>query len=198
MTRSQVYNLFRKVHLYTGLTLFTFVVMYFITGYPIIHNQWFDDAEPTHSQRTVPLAQPPGEPLRAYAVWLQESLDLPGKRTRAQQLKDGRWRFEYWRPGTLHQVHVTAEGDSAQVNTRRENWRVTLVGFHRMHNYGGGWLYDIWVLFYDLASASLIVFALSGIYLWWRLTSRKLVGYICLAISWGFAAATICYLMYAP
>ena len=67
-----------------------------------------------------------------------------------------------------------------------------------MHNYGGGWLYDIWVVFYDLASASLILFAISGIYLWWRLTRRKLWGWICLGISWGFAAVTICYLMYAP
>jgi len=31
---------------------------------------------------------------------------------------------------------------------------------------GGGWLYDLWAVVYDLASASMILFALSGIYLW--------------------------------
>ena len=198
MTKAQVYSLFRKVHLYAGLSLFTFVVMYFVTGYPIIHHDWFDDAEPVKSERTVELVHPPGEPLKEYAVLLQDQLGLRGKRTLSRQLKDGRWKFEYWRPGTFHQVHVSADGVTAQVASRKENWRTTLVGFHRMHNYGGGWLYDVWVVFYDLASASLVLFAISGIYLWWRLTRRKLWGFVCLGISWSFAAVTICYLMYAP
>lgn len=198
MTRAQVYTLFRKVHLYAGLSLFTFVLMYFVTGYPIIHHDWFDEGEPLRSERQADVSQPPGEPLKEYAVWLQDELGLAGKRTGARKLKDGRWKFEYWRPGTLHEVHVSADGATAHIATRQESWRTTLVGFHRMHNYGGGWLYDIWVVFYDLASASLIVFAFSGIYLWWRLTRRRLWGWICLGVSWGFAAVTVGYLMYAP
>ena len=69
----------------------------------------------------------------------------------------------FWRPGTLHRVDVAADGAGATVSTRRENLRTTLVGFHRMHRYGGGWLYDLWVVCYDLASLSLILFAISGV-----------------------------------
>ena len=84
------------------------------------------------------------------------------------------------------------------MTTRTENARDVLVGFHRLHGYGGGWLYDMWVLFYDLASLSMIVFALTGIYLWWRLTKRRFWGWLCLGLSWGYAAVTVGWLLWAP
>ena len=58
-----------------------------------------------------------------------------------------------------------ANGDSARVVTQQLGWQRTMVGFHRMHNYGDGGIYELWVLYYDLASLSLILFALIGIYL---------------------------------
>ena len=113
-------------------------------------------------------------------------------------MDDGGWRFRYSRPGTFHEALVTAAGDSVRIFRREENARTTLVGFHRLHGYGGGWLYDIWVVFYDLASLSLVVFSLTGIYLWYRLTRRRLLGWVFLGISYGYAGVTILYLMYAP
>ena len=44
----------------------------------------------------------------------------------------------------------------------------------------------------------MILFAISGIYLWYRRTRRKLVGWIFLGVSYGYAGMTILYLMYAP
>ena len=73
---------------------------------------------------------------------------------------------------------MTAAGDSVHIFRREEDARTTLVGFHRLHGYGGGWLYDIWVVFYDLASLALILFTLTGIYLWYRLTKHRLLGWI--------------------
>lgn len=53
MARAGVYNVIRKTHLYAGLVLLVFVVMYFVTGYPITHNQWFDAQDPVKTERTV-------------------------------------------------------------------------------------------------------------------------------------------------
>ena len=198
MAGAQLYTLLRKVHLYTGLSLLTFVVMYFVTGYPIIHEDLMARPDPVHTERVEVLARPPSAPLAAYAEYLQEQLQLPGKRTEAHRLDDGRHRFEIFRPGFFHEVVVDAAGDTARIHSRQEGLRQTLVGFHRMHGYGGGWLYDLWVLFYDLASLSLIAFAASGIYLWWRLSRRKVWGAFCLAVSWGYAAITVAYLICAP
>ena len=94
------YTLLRKVHLYSGLVLLTFVVMYFVTGYPMIHHSWFPDPEPVKSTRTEPLSYAgPMEP-EAYSLYLQEAFGLRGKRQPGRRMDDGGWRFRYFRPGS--------------------------------------------------------------------------------------------------
>ena len=51
--------------------------------------------------------------------------------------------LEYFRPGIFHEVDLVANGDSARVVTQRFGWQRTMVGFHRMHNYGGGGIYEL-------------------------------------------------------
>ncbi|HCL27287.1 MAG TPA: hypothetical protein DIC52_02490 [Candidatus Latescibacteria bacterium] len=138
-----LFTLLRKVHLYSSLVLLTFVVMYFVTGYIMVHHSWFPDPTPFKSACTEPLS---------YAGPMDPEV-----------MEDGGWRFRYARPGTFHEAVVTAAGDSVHIFRREEDARTTLVGFHRLHGYGGGWLYDIWVVFYDLASLALILFPLTGI-----------------------------------
>jgi hypothetical protein len=192
------YTLLRKIHLYAALSIMVFVVMYFVTGYPMIHHDWFPHSEPVKTTRTEsPAYTGPKEPA-AYSNYLQETFDLRGKLTRQQRLKDGSWEFRYSRPGTFHEAVVTPAGDSVRITTREENAIDTMIGFHRLRGYGGGKLYNVWALLYDLASFSLIVFACTGIYLWYRLTKKKLLGWIFLGISYGYAAVTVLYLMYGP
>jgi hypothetical protein len=192
------YTLLRKIHLYAGLVILAFVVMYFVTGYLWIHRNWFPNPEPLKTTRTEMLVYTgPKEPA-AYSSYLQETFDLRGKPTQPRRLNDGSWEFRYFRPGTVYEAVVAPAGDSVRIMTREENAADTMVGFHRLHGYGGEKLYSVWALLYDLASFSLIVFAFTGIYLWYRLTKKKLLGWIVLGISYGYAAVTILYLMYAP
>lgn len=51
---------------------------------------------------------------------------------------------------------------------------------------------------YELASAAMVVFAATGIYLWYKLTRRPLLGWMLLALSFSFAGGTILYLVHAP
>ncbi len=192
------YTLLRKIHLYSGLILMTFVVMYFVTGYVMVHHDWFPHAEPVATTRTEPLEFAAVEDPKAYSLYLQQTFDLRGKRQEPRRGDDGSWRFRYFRPGTFHEAVVAADGKSVTITSRDETAHATMVGYHRLHGYGGGWLYDVWAVLYDLASLSMILFAISGIYLWYRLTRRKLVGWIFLGVSYGYAGMTILYLMYAP
>lgn len=192
------YTLWRKIHLYAGLAVLAFVVMYFVTGYPMIHHKWFSNPEPVITKRTESLAYRGPEEPGAFSDYLQETFDLGGKPIQRVRLRDGSWRFRYSRPGTIHDLVVPPAGDSVSITTRRESVIATMVKFHRLKGYGGGKLYSVWALLYDLASFSLIVFAVTGIYLWYKLTKKKLLGWIFLGISYGYAVATILYLMYAP
>jgi len=192
------YTLFRTIHLYAGLALLAFVIMYFVTGYPMIHHAWFPQSEPNRTIRTEMLVYPGAREPAAYSIYLQETFNLRGKVTRQRRLKDGSWEFRYSRPGTIHEAVVAPAGDSVRITTVKEKPIETMIAFHELHGYGGGLLYNVWALFYDLASFSLIVFAFTGIYLWYRLTKKKLLGWIFLAISYGYATVTVLYLMYAP
>ena len=193
-----LYTLFRKIHLYTGLVILVFVIMYFVTGYLMIHHKWFPNPEAVNRTRTESLAYTGPMERVAYSKYLQETFGLGGKPTQQGRLKDGSWSFRFSRPGTFHEAIVAPTGDSVKITTREVNAVDTMDGFHRLRGYGGGKLYSVWALLYDLASFSLIVFAFTGIYLWYRLTKKKLLGWIFLAISYGYAAVTVLYLMYAP
>jgi len=193
-----MYDIIRKVHLYASMAILAFLVMYFVTGYPIIHHGLLSNPDPRKTTRTEPLRYPGELEPEEYSIYLQEIFDLRGKRQPPSQLKDGSWRFRYFRPGTAYEALVSASGDSVAITETNTSLRQTLVGFHRMHGYGGGWLYDLWSLCYDLASLSSIVFAATGVYMWYKLTRRRLLGWLLLGGSFAYAGATILYLLYAP
>jgi hypothetical protein len=118
-----MYNTIRKIHLYAGLIILLFLMMYFVTGYVIIHRPFFGGQESAVTK--------------------------------------------------------------------------ALVKLHRLHHYGGGFARNAYIVFNDLASFSCILFALSGVYLWWKTARQKIWGILCLAVSCGYAITMITYLMYA-
>ena len=194
-----MYDTIRRIHLYTGVALMAFVVMYFFTGYALIHGDWFPRGEPVKSTREEPLATAVGASPEEYSAVLQRQFGLAGKRQPPVRTNDGGWRFEYIHPGETHQAVVPPAGGTVRITTTSQfPARQTLVQFHRLHRYGGGWVYDLWMVMYDLASVAMIVFSFSGIYLWYKLTRRRLLGWALLALSFLFTAGTMLYLVYAP
>ncbi len=192
-----MYSWIRRLHLFTGLFLLVFVIMYFATGYVMIHGQWFPRGEPRKSTRTEPLAYVGDRSAPAFREYLEKTFAVRGKRQPARQQPDGSWRFNYIRPGENYEVAVSAAGDQATI-TRTEFGAVGLAnGLHRLHGFGGGGLYDVWAVIYDLASAAMILFALSGIYLWHQSTQIRWPGWLCLALSFGFSAAMILYFLFS-
>jgi hypothetical protein len=192
------YTVLRKIHLYAGLSILTFVIMYFVTGYPMIHGSWFPKPAIITTTRTEQLSYAGAKEPEAYSKYLQETFDLRGKITRQRRLKDGSWVFRYSRPGTTYAAVVAPAGDSVRITTLKENIIETMVTFHRLHGYGDEELYSVWAFLHDLAAFSLILFSVTGVYLWYKLTKRRLLGWIFLGISYGYAAVTVLYLMYAP
>jgi hypothetical protein len=181
--------------LFTGLGLLIFVLMYFATGYVMIHPQWFNQAKPNSAKRIEALTIPSGLSNDQMSLYLQEKFDLHGKRTPASRKKDGTWRFNYLRPGTTFEALVSTNGQQVTITEQKFAFAGVMSGLHRQKGYGGGALYDVWSLAYDLASAALVVFAASGVFLWWKSTANRLPGWICLACSLGLTSLMVAYLM---
>ena len=184
----------RRIHLTSSLGLLLFVLMYFVTGFMMIHEEWFKSSAAAPSVHNVPLNYSGGSD-DGLSQYLQDTFDLRGKRYPVRVREDGSKVFTFARPGTIFAAVVPPQGKQVTI-TEKHSGPVELAhALHRLHGYGGGWLYSCWAFIYDLASAALIVFAVTGIYLWYRLSSNRLPGLICLGVSFGFSAAIFAYLM---
>jgi hypothetical protein len=197
-----MYNTLRKIHLYAGLIVLVFLLMYFVSGFVIVHRPLLDgkDNAIETTTRKLSLADYRGEETpEALSAWAGERLNLHGKLTipAGASADRPRVRFSLSRPGTTHQFELSKGADTLTITTRSENLAGVLSQLHRVHGYGGGWMRNLFVLFNDLASASCVVFAFTGVYLWWKTARRKTLGFCCLGVSCAYGVGMILYLMMA-
>ena len=192
-----MYNAIRKIHLYCGLVVLVFLMMYFVSGYVMIHRPWFggQSNKPPANGRIARRLHGPRTPEALAAYIVSDSTPRPRNIPPPRQPQKS-IRFNVFRPArsTRWKSRTTA---TRSRSPRRENIAGVLVQLHRVHGYGGGPVWNAFVFFNDLASASCIVFALTGVYLWWKTAKRKIWGVLCLTASCAYTIGTILYLMYA-
>lgn len=191
-------SLLRQIHLYSGLVFFIFILMYFISGYVMIRHIIWENRDPEKNVRTEAVNYPLNLDNEGVSEYLQRQFGINGKRLPSQQMKDGRWKFSYAHPGYINEAFVSSDRDSVEIVSRKWGARGIIVQYHRLFGYEGGWLYSVWAFLLDLTSLTMIVFPLSGIIMWYKLTKRRLFGWILLSLSFGFAGFTILYFIYAP
>lgn len=189
-----MHALIRRIHLYCAFVLTAFVLMYFTTGYVLTRGSWFGEGQPTVRETTRPLdaTRLTGQAdERAFAAAVQEQVGMRGQRQSARRQSDGGWEIRIFRPGHQSTIKVSPDLGTATVQETRHGWQRTMIGFHRLHGYGHGWFYNLWAVLYDLASLSMIVFAITGVCLWYRLARDRWPGWILLAAGFAFTAASV-------
>ncbi len=191
-------EILRKIHLYAGLAAAAFLSMYFVTGLALVHESWFPRTDPQRTVRSERLELTGNLEPEQVAAALEQRFGIRGKRLEPRSLPDGSWRLNWVRPGTNVEARVWATGDSLSLSTTRQGLRGTLVGFHRLHGYGGGVFYDLWAFMYDFSSAALIVFAVSGLWIWFGRRERNALGWLCLTAGMGLTAAMVLYFLLMP
>ena len=73
-----MYNVFRKIHLYTGFILIIFVLMYFISGYIMIHhNNIVQHKDPKKYTRTERLNYTGEFDSEKFSKYLQNEFNPP-------------------------------------------------------------------------------------------------------------------------
>jgi hypothetical protein len=199
-----MHTLVRKIHFVTAFFLLAFVVMYFVTGYVVTRETWFPDGEKRTETRmvSVPPEDVPNDQISAAALAarIQQLAGTAGKRFPARTNAAGRLAFDYLRPGYYAAVEIVSNDPQdyrLEVNETFQDWKRTAINYHRLHGYGGGWFYSLWALIYDLASLAMIVFAVTGVLLWYRLSKRRLAGWLVLAAGGGLTVSTVVYYLLA-
>jgi hypothetical protein len=181
--------LFRRLHLYLGLALLPWFVIYGVSSLAFSHPAWFQ--------------APPGEAKKDWVVRSERAyeIEIPprpdwravGARIRRDVGMDG--GYGVWRPPgqnrieVIHQrflsasraVYLPAE-KKLVIEDRRFRWGAFLTGMHAR----GGFeqehlLNDLWGVIVDVVSIAMLAWIATGLYLWWKRRPTRTWGWIAIA-----------------
>jgi len=172
----------RRTHLYLGLFLTPWLLMYGVSSFLISHNAWFRSDEPPPWQpvfeRDYQRPVPDGADLREIAHQILKDCDLEGafwaQRPKPNEIRIHRFRF--WNEVRL--TYLIAE-QKLRAERQQQPWdRVVL----RMHFRGGfqqpGLRNALWAVLVDVACLGILVWVVSGLVMWWRLARLRLWGVV--------------------
>lgn len=189
-----MYNLIRRLHLFAAFLLAAFILMYFVSGFVMIFEDEFEreDVQVEKIRQSISATQPFSKDSLVH--WVKQKFNIHGQyevRLDTQQAI-----VNFWHPGTVTEVKVSYPDDSVYVTIKKGNLNTILNHFHRLNGYQGGMNYYAWAFMCDLSASSMIVFAVSGLYLWYKTERKRLAGWVVLITFTTLTAMTIIYLMF--
>jgi hypothetical protein len=171
----------RRAHLYTGLFLLPWVIMFGVSTIPINHHtpepvEWtgigehtFDAAVPESAENLRPLGR--------------QMMDVAG-------IDGGYWIYrvnpdqvQVGHPDFMSPVRMNyfPQEKRLVVERRPFSLRPFLSGLHTRGGYDMDGVWDsVWAVFVDVVSVALILWIASGVYMWWGLPSTRRWGWIAL------------------
>ena len=179
-----------QIHLYTAFVVVVFLLMYFISGFLLVRGSWFSDKRSQSSRGKIELKISGEFGEQELLLYLKKEYSITGK-PNYRRNRDGSQDIEFRSLSRLTQVKIPKDLETVTIERRRLSPREIIWTFHRIHGYGGGILYDIYMVMMDLTSVGLILFAVTGIYLWIKVLPSKKLGIIMLALGVGYTILVI-------
>ena len=180
----------RRTHLYLGLFLIPWLLMYGVSSLLISHNTWFrSDQTPEWRpvfEREYHRSVPEGADLRGIAHEILKDCDLEGafwaQRPTPNEIRISRFRF-------LDEIRLTYFIKDQRLKAERQHFRWNQV-VTRLHIRGGfqqpTFWNTLWAVLVDVACVGIVLWVASGLVMWWRLGRLRLWG--SLALGGGLLA----------
>ena len=144
----------------------------------MIRYSWFDH-DPVDPEITeYDIGEMKNFDVDKLSYWIQKEFEVGGKPVSSEYKKDSTIILEYVHPGTRYVATIQKVSGSMKIETYRQNPYQIVSVFHRLHKYGGGVIYNIYVFMMDISSLSLIVFVISGIILWLKVIKNRWLGIV--------------------
>jgi hypothetical protein len=187
--------LVRRTHLYLGLFLLPWVIMFGVSSIPLNHTAEGDQPAWTRVAEVAFSVEPPSgssaESLRPFGEQLMKAAGVSGGfyvfRPNPRQLNVNL-------PNFLHPIRIMYDIDAKHlVMERREfAWRQFLSGMHTRGGYNLGGFWDsVWAVFVDLVAVALLAWIASGLFMWWKLPGTGLRRWGWLAIAGGLISFAV-------
>jgi hypothetical protein len=183
----------RRTHLYLGLFLMPWLLMYGVSSFIIIHQSWF--GADNERERELLYEKEYHRPVNTEG-------DL--KQTAQEILKDCNLEGAFWvdksKADTLHidrfsfrdSISLTYSLREQKLKVERQRMKLPQVVV-RMH-FRGGYRQPVfwdkcWGMLVDIACIGIIIWIASGLVMWWRLPGLR--GWGAIAVGGGF----LCFLL---
>jgi hypothetical protein len=187
-------HLLRRLHLYLGLALAPWVAMYGLSSAAFTHGELFrSSGTPTQAQWTPRFTRdyavpPPSDPaaLRDFGRALLTELGVSGpnfgvNRTNANTVTINVFSFRH----TTRVVYAVSQ-KKVTVEDRKFRFDMFLTGLHARGGFNQeGFLPKAWGVMVDVVCLAMVLWILTGLYLWWGVSGHRLSGLVALLAGAG-------------
>jgi len=162
-------RLLKKIHFTVSIFIFVFALVYVFSGLVIAKGNWFSHQPDTVIKMVYPLNyHPDSTRVKQFGNDIKQQFDISGRMSYQRNWKK-ELVFTYYRPMVRNVVTVHPALDSITVVcTKNINFHEANKRIHRVHGFQGGIFYVIWGTLLDLTAISMIIFAVTGILIWFR------------------------------
>lgn len=199
LDRARTWN--RKLHYYLGLYLLLFLWLFAISGLILNHPKWtaakfWSRRVETVSEHAVSLTSGASDDQLATAT--MQSLGIVGEPGDLHRDSTGeRFEFQVVKPGRNYRVSIDLAEKSARLTEiRLDRWgavdamhKLTGVRLEKPQERRDWILTRLWSLAMDALAVGLLILVGTGLYLWYRLGSKRMGGIIAITlglVSCGF------------
>lgn len=190
----------RRLHLYLGLALLPWFLMYGVSSIPFAHTRFFDERDAAkglpawtlRDEKSIDMPVPHGgaAELRPLGAALLREAGIEGTSFgtyRQSPTQINVYSYSFWRST---QLKYFVDQKKMTVEDRRFRWDHFLTGMHGRGGFEQDSLIDrSWSVVVDLVSLSMLLWIASGLYMWWELPGQRRWGWI--AIVAGLASFAI-------
>ena len=188
---SKISLVVRRIHLFTGLFLAPWMVMYALSTMVMTHhhlvNSFYGSASPalvTERELDYSRSFPADAAREDIARQILDDLGLEG----AHSVSGGRngRPLVIQRQHAMPQRRITYDPSKSRIAIQREEFRAStfLERMHRRRGYNQPYaLEDTWGFTVDIAVVTMVFWSLSGIWLWWGLRTTRFWGALSLAVG---------------
>jgi hypothetical protein len=176
----------RRIHMYAALFLLPWVLMYAISAAVMNHSEHLGGPPPEPAfekvlERPYQGTLPDGATPEQIAIQLLDELGMPGRHRARIEPGSGAVVITRDSPSALRRITYRPSGRMITVEEGSYGARRFLSQLHRRRGIGTGSLKeDAWGLSVDAFVAAMLVWILSGLWMWWQVKSTWRSGWLSL------------------
>jgi hypothetical protein len=162
-------------------------MMYGVSAIQMAHRSWFN-IKPAVTKTQATIAPEKATDGRAVARELMDQGAVRGEIEGEVKVTAAGYRFTVVRSGTVYEVDYSRENGNAKVLINTPGLLGMLVRIHHIQRLDHQYMpTNVWAALLMVVSMALIILAVTGIYLWFKLHQERIMGGVLLTLSLGYS-----------